>query len=180
VPAEPGGDGLAADLVAVTEADVPRAVEQGAGEIVGLSLHALGGPLRDCPPGVTDYAVDVRGYGDRFVPYTPIDPGAAALRIGGNVRSVTLSGVELNSQTFSFVDNSGLTPSARVLSAVSYTTVEGLLAGLLAPIAAGGSVIIQRNLDKDAIDRRISLEHVTAVTGVPGRDVPSGSAYWPP
>ncbi|NDU79721.1 TIGR03089 family protein, partial [Actinomadura sp. DSM 109109] len=40
----------------------------GAEEIVGLSLHALGGPLADCPPGVTDYAAEVRTYGDRFAP----------------------------------------------------------------------------------------------------------------
>jgi uncharacterized protein (TIGR03089 family) len=165
---------LTGDVVVVTEPDLPRALEAGAPEIVGLSLHALGGSLRDCPPGVTDYASDVRGYGDHFTPHAPIDPDVPALR----VMSVTLSGAELNSQTFSFVDNSGLTASSRVLSTVSYTTREGLLAGLLGPIAAGGSVIIQRNLDKAGLDRRISLEHVTAVTGVPGWDAPSGSAYW--
>jgi uncharacterized protein (TIGR03089 family) len=162
------------DVTVVTEADLPRAVEAGAPEIVGLSLHALGGPLRDCPPGVTDYATEVRAYGDHFAPYDPIDPDAPALR----VMSVTLSGAEVNSKTFSFVDNSGLTASSRVLSTVSYTTLEGLLVGLLGPIAAGGSAIIQRNLDKAGLDRRISLEHVTAVAGVPGWDAPSGSPYW--
>ena len=29
-------------------------------EIVGLSLHALGAPLGHCPPGVVDYAAEVR------------------------------------------------------------------------------------------------------------------------
>jgi uncharacterized protein (TIGR03089 family) len=175
VPVEPGGIGAVdGDLMVVTEPDLPGAVAQGAAEIVGLSLHALGLPLRDCPPGVTDYAADVRAYGDVFTPYAPIDPDAPALR----VMSVTLTGAEVNSKTFSFVPNSGLKSPARVLSAAPYTTLEGLLAGLLGPISAGGSVIIQRNLDKAALDRRISVEHVAAVTGVPGWDAPSGSAYW--
>src|ERR671915_1956184 len=42
-PDEPGGAVGGGDLVVVTEPDVPRAVEHGAAEIVGLSLHALGG-----------------------------------------------------------------------------------------------------------------------------------------
>ncbi|HEY7485430.1 MAG TPA: TIGR03089 family protein [Streptosporangiaceae bacterium] len=170
-----GGVAGAAVLV-VSEPDLPRALESGAPEIVGLSLHALGGPLRDCPPGVTDYATEVRAYGDRFTPFEPVDPAASALR----VRSVTLSGSEVTAETYSFVRNSGLTPAARVLTALSYSTLDDLLVGLLAPIAAGGSVIIQRNLDKVALERRISLEHVTAVAGVPGWDAPSGSAYWLP
>jgi uncharacterized protein (TIGR03089 family) len=182
-PVEPGEVDSDGEIMVVTEPDLPRAVAHGAAEIVGLSLHALGLPLRDCPPGVTDYAADVRGYGDAFTPYAPIDPDAPALALShptepAGVMSVTLTGTEVNSKTFSFVHNSGLNPPARVLSAVPYTTLEGLLAGLLGPIAAGGSVIIQRNLDKAALDRRISVEHVTAVTGVPGWDAPTGSAYW--
>jgi uncharacterized protein (TIGR03089 family) len=162
-----------ADVLVVTEDDLPRALEAGAPEIVGLSLHALGAPLGDCPPGVTDYAAEIRAYGDRFAPFVPIDPDAAALR----VMSVTFTGADVTAKAFSFVSNTELNSATRVLTMVPYHTVEGLLTGLLGPIAAGGSVVITRNIDKAALDRRISLEHVTAVAGVPGWDPPSGSPY---
>jgi uncharacterized protein (TIGR03089 family) len=163
-----------ADVIVVTEPDLPRALAAGgAAEIVGLSLQALGGPLRDCPPGVTDYAAEIRAYGDRFVPYEPVDPDAPALR----VMSVTFSGAEVTADALSFVIKTGLDSATRALTTVPYHTVEGMLTGLLGPIIAGGSVVITRNIDKAALDRRISLEHVTAVAGVPGWDPPSGSAY---
>jgi uncharacterized protein (TIGR03089 family) len=179
-PPDAPSAGAAAVLV-VTEPDLPRALEIGGPaantmEIVGLSLHALGGPLRECPPGVTDYAAEIRAYGDRFVPYAPVAPDAPAL----DVMSVTFTGVELTGTAVSFVTKAGLDSSTRVLTTVPYHTVEGLLTGLLGPIVAGGSVVITRNIDKAALDRRISLEHVTAVAGVPGWDPPSGSAYRQP
>jgi uncharacterized protein (TIGR03089 family) len=40
-------------------------------EIVGLALRPMGLGLRSSPPGVLDYAVDVRAHGDRFVPRYP-------------------------------------------------------------------------------------------------------------
>lgn len=164
----------AADVVVVTEPGLPRALAAaGPAEIVGLSLHALGGPLQDRPPGVTDYAVEVRAYGDAFAPYESVDPEAPAL----HVMSVTFSGAEVTAETLSFVRHAGLDASARVLTTAPYHSVEGLVTGLLGPLAAGGSVVITRNIDKAAIDRRISVEHVTALAGVPGWDPPSGSPY---
>jgi uncharacterized protein (TIGR03089 family) len=170
-----GLDGLdGAFALAVTEADLPSALETGgAAEIVGLSLHSLGAPLRDCPPGVTDYAAEVRSYGDRFVPPDPVKSDTPAL----HVISITLTATEVVAEALSYARRHGLDASTRVLTTGPYHTIEGLSAGLLAPIAAGGSVVIGRNIDKAALDRRISLEHVTAVAGVPGWDPPSGSAY---
>ena len=40
-------------------------------EIVGLALRPMGLGLRETPPGVLDYAVDVRAHGDRFSPRYP-------------------------------------------------------------------------------------------------------------
>ena len=40
-------------------------------EIVGLALRPMGLGLRSAPPGVLDYAVDVRAHADRFVPRYP-------------------------------------------------------------------------------------------------------------
>jgi uncharacterized protein (TIGR03089 family) len=40
-------------------------------EIVGLALRPMGLGLRSAPPGVLDYAVDVRAHGDHFAPRYP-------------------------------------------------------------------------------------------------------------
>jgi uncharacterized protein (TIGR03089 family) len=160
-------------------------------DIVGLSLHAMGAPLQDCPPGVIDYAAEVRSYGDRFAPYSPVDPDAPTLivddlvddlmaaegTLGANVIKTTYSGSELVTQARESAEKWGLDAQSRVLVDMPFTTLQGLLAGLIAPIHAGGSVIICRNIDKAALNKRVSLEHVTAVAGVAGWDEPSGSVH---
>lgn len=133
-------------------------------DVVGLSLHALGAPLSACPPDVLDYAVEVRAYGDRFVTGVPVEPTEPAL----TVTNTTFTGAEVNHEAVSTAAQWGLDPRSRVLTDLPYTRLDWLIAGLLAPIASGGSVIIQRNIDKAALDRRISVEHVNAVAGVPG------------
>ena len=52
---------------------------------------------------------------------------------------------------------------ARVLSGLSYDTWEGLSAGLYAPLASGGSVVLCRNLDQlgeGALAKRVESERV--------------------
>jgi uncharacterized protein (TIGR03089 family) len=156
-----------AGVTAEVVAEEPMAAVRLAGrETVGLSLHALGAPLQMCPPGVVDYALEVRSYGDRFAPHAPIDPDAPALITDtGGVTKTTLSGTELVRQGTQAATDWGLDARSRVLVDMRFTTLSGLLAGLIAPIAAGGSVIICRNLDKVLLERRISVEHVTAVAG---------------
>ncbi|MFS2292995.1 MAG: TIGR03089 family protein [Actinomadura sp.] len=158
----------------------------GAEEVVGLSLHALGGPLADCPPGVVDYAVEVRGHGDRFVPDPRVTPETPALRVprasgaagaGATEESVTkttLTGAELVAAGREAAERWGLDARDRILVDVPFTTLDGVLAGLLAPLTSGASVIIQRNLDKATLDRRLTMEHVTVVAGLPGWNAESG------
>jgi uncharacterized protein (TIGR03089 family) len=122
-------------------------------EIVGLSLHSLGAPLADCPPGVTDYAVEVRAYGDHFAGVARRD--APAVEFGG----ATMSGERLMSEARA----RAVSPRARVLTTEAFDTPDGLLNGLLVPLASGGSVIICKNLEEKGLERRMSLEHVTAV-----------------
>ncbi|GAA4235706.1 TIGR03089 family protein [Actinomadura meridiana] len=140
-------------------------------EIVGLSLHALGGPLAECPPGVTDYAVEVRAYGDRFVPGPEVTSETPAL----NVTKTTFSAADLVGAARTAVEKWDLDARDRLLVHMPFTTLDGVLTGLLAPLASGASVIIQRNLDKAVLDRRLTLEHVTVVAGLPGRNDASGS-----
>lgn len=159
--AVPVGDGTIpcdADIVAAEPSRLAEATETGA-DVVGLSLHALGAPLEDCPPGVTDYAVEVRAYGDRFAGRP--DPEAPAVVLGTR----TLTGAGLVAEAGALATPEG----ARVLTTMGFDTPAGLLRGLVAPLTSDGSVIICQNLDEGRLDRRISLEHVTSV-------VRSGSA----
>jgi uncharacterized protein (TIGR03089 family) len=152
VPVDDGEIPADADIVAAAPERLAAALETGA-EVVGLSLHSLGGPLEECPPGVTDYAVEVRAYGDRFG--AAVSPDAPAVEVEGE----TLTGAQL-------VAAGGDTePGARVLTTVSYATREGLIAGLVGPLVAQGSAIICLNHEQSRLERRISLERVTAVIG---------------
>ncbi|SNS46719.1 TIGR03089 family protein [Actinomadura mexicana] len=145
----------------------------GAEEIVGLSLHALGGPLADCPPGVTDYAAEVRAYGDRFAPGPGVGPQSPAL----SVTKTTFSAAELVGAARGAVEKWELDARDRLLVDMSFATLDGVLTCLLAPLASGASVIIQRNFDKAVLDRRLTLEHVTVVAGTPGPNDESGSVH---
>ncbi|URM96107.1 TIGR03089 family protein [Actinomadura madurae] len=145
----------------------------GAEEIVGLSLHALGGPLAACPPGVTDYAAEVRAYGDRFTPGPEVTPETPAM----SVTKATFTAGELVTAAREAAAKWELDARDRLLVDMSFATLDGVLTGLLAPLASGASVIIQRNFDKATLDRRLTVEHVTVVAGPPGPNDESGSPY---
>ncbi|RFU40081.1 TIGR03089 family protein [Actinomadura logoneensis] len=149
-------------FLAVAEEDLARVDGSGAEEVVGLSLHALGGPMADVPPGVTDYAVEVRAHGDRFRPERSYadDPLLT-------VTKTTYTGADLVGEARKSASEWGLDARDRLLVHVPLATSQGVLITLLAPLASGSSVIIQRNFDKASLDRRLTLEHVTAVAGVP-------------
>ncbi|MDQ1038227.1 uncharacterized protein (TIGR03089 family) [Streptomyces sp. V3I8] len=159
--AELGGDAGAADHVVAG----PGRFEDGlacSGERVALSLAPLGRRFARVPDGYADYAVEVPGQGDVFRPYGPVDPESAALVVAG----AELTGAEVVERARAGAAGLGLTgPGARLLSSLSYDTWEGVSAGLYGPLAAGGSVVLCRNLDRlgeDALARRVESERVTA------------------
>jgi uncharacterized protein (TIGR03089 family) len=161
VPVGAGDIPADGDIVAAAPDRLEAALATGA-EVVGLSLHALGAPLAACPPGVTDYAVEVRSYGDRFS--APLDPDAPAAELGGEVMS--------GSRLVAAAQALELPAGTRMLTTAPYTTVEGLVHGLVGPLSAQGSVIICQNLEQTRLDRRISLERATASIG-PGTSHPT-------
>ncbi|MCP9944014.1 TIGR03089 family protein [Streptomyces somaliensis] len=80
VVADLDGDPAGADHVVAG----PDRLDEGlacAGGRLALSLAPLGRRFPAPPAGYEDYAVEVPGQGDRFVPYAPVDPGAPALAV---------------------------------------------------------------------------------------------------
>jgi uncharacterized protein (TIGR03089 family) len=152
LPVDEGAIPADADVVAAAPDRLDAALATPA-EVVGLSLHPLGAPLADCPPGVTDYAVEVRAYGDHF--HLTVDEDAPAVEIDGEV----LTGAELAAAAEALTIPAG----ARVLTTVSFATRQGLLSGLTRPLTSYGSVIICQNHEQTRLEQRISQEHVTII-----------------
>ncbi|PZH15761.1 TIGR03089 family protein [Streptomyces sp. NTH33] len=159
--ADVGGDPGAADVV-VSGPDALQAARACSGERVALALRPLGGRFPQPPEGFADYAVEVPGQGDAFAPFAPVDPEDPALIVAG----AEYSAAEVVERARADAPALGLTgPGSRLLSALSYDTWEGLSAGLYAPLAAGASVVLCRNLghlSEDALAKRIESERVTA------------------
>ncbi|MFF0445475.1 TIGR03089 family protein [Streptomyces sp. NPDC004609] len=154
-----GGDPADADLV-VSGPDTLEQARACPGERVALALRPLGGRFPQPPQGFADYAVEVPGQGDRFAPYAPVDPAAPALAVDGT----ELSGAQLVERARVDAAELGLVAGSRLLTGRGYETWEGLSAGLYAPLAAGASVVLCRNLDRlppEDLRKRIESERVT-------------------
>jgi acyl-CoA synthetase (AMP-forming)/AMP-acid ligase II len=144
--------------VAFVAADrVEEALAEDADEVVALSLRPLGGRLAHPLAGMLDYAAEVPGHGDHFHAPAPPVGQEALLRFTAHVAEAW-----------------GLGPSDRVLSAAPIGTADGLVAGLLAPLVVGASVVLCRRLDTALLPRRVAAERVTAVCGL-GGTAPAGT-----
>ncbi len=157
VVAVPGGDPAGCDAV-VTDAAGVEAARACPGERVVLSLHPLGLPL-GAPPGFLEYAIEVRQYGDHFTPYAPVDPDAPALEMTGRA----YSGAELVEQAERIASRDGWDAGTRVLTTLDLCGWEGILNGLLVPLAAEASVVLCRNLNLDQLPERQTAERVTKI-----------------
>ncbi|MEU8522715.1 TIGR03089 family protein [Streptomyces sp. NBC_01216] len=160
VTAELGGDPADADLV-VSGPDSLDAGRVCRGERIALSLAPLGRRFPAPPAGYADYAVEVPSQGDRFAPFVPVDASAPALLAGG----AELTGAQLVERARADAGALGLAPGSRLLSGRPFGGWEGVSAGLYAPLAAGASVVLCRNLDRLApgeLDKRVESERVTS------------------
>lgn len=169
VVAAPGGDPATAD-VAVSGPDRLHDAEACPGERVALALRPLGGRFPQRPAGFLDYATEVPAQGDRFAPYSPVDPDAPALDIRHTAdhERLLLTGRQVVSLAREGAGRLGIGPDDRVLSTLPYDTWQGLEGGLLAPLAAGASVVLCRNsarLSPEEWEKRIAAERVTVHLG---------------
>lgn len=160
VVADVDGDPAAADLV-VSGPDSLERARACSGERVALALRPLGGRFPQPPEGFADYAVEVPGQGDRFAPFSPVDPQEPALVVAG----AELTGAEVVEKARADAADLGLTgPGSRLLSGLPYDTWRGLSAGLYALLATGGSVVLCRHLDgldQESLAKRVENERVS-------------------
>ncbi|MFI9269116.1 TIGR03089 family protein [Kitasatospora sp. NPDC052896] len=167
VTAVPGGVPAEADLV-VSGPDGLQAAQDCEGERVALALRPLGGRFPQRPDGFLDYAAEVPGQGDRFAPYSPVVPQTVALETSVDGLPLKLSGEQTVQLAREGAARLGLSRGSRVLSTLPYEDWSGLEAGLLAPLAAGASVVLCRNsadLTEDQWQSRIESERVTVRLG---------------
>jgi uncharacterized protein (TIGR03089 family) len=114
-------------------------------ETYALALNPMAMPFRPGPPpGTLDYAVEVRGHGDHFSG-PRIDASATALASG-------LSHAEL-------VTAAPTVPGNRVL--IDGDAVPDPVVWLVAPLLAGASIVLCRNLDPHRLATRLATERAT-------------------
>jgi uncharacterized protein (TIGR03089 family) len=160
VVADIQGDPASASLV-VSGPDTLETARKCSGERIALALRPLGARFPQPPEGFLDYAAEAPGQGDRFMPYEPVDPAAPFLLLPGEEE---LTGAATVERAVEEAGALGLAPGSRLLSVRPYDSWAGLSAGLLAPLAAGGSVVLCRNTDRlgsGALDKRVEEERVT-------------------
>ncbi|MBV9025540.1 MAG: TIGR03089 family protein [Streptomycetaceae bacterium] len=162
VIAAPGADPATADLAVSGPEDLETARACG-GERVALALRPLGARFPQAPEGFLDYAVEVPAQGDRFVPYAPVDPQAPALALPDGSELTGAEVVECSRRSAEALE---LGPGSRLLSGLPFDSWDGLAAGLLAPLAVGGSVVLCRHLERlapDQLAHRRASEKITHI-----------------
>jgi uncharacterized protein (TIGR03089 family) len=129
---------------------------------MGLSLHPLGMGMAGYVGPARDFALEVRAHGDAFSPWQPIDPAAPGLVLGG----LELSLAGLVDTATELAGRLGLVAGDRVLVDERTAIEAGPVAWLLAPLAAGASLVLCRSAAPSGLPHRAEVERVTATLGV--------------
>jgi uncharacterized protein (TIGR03089 family) len=150
------------DVVLAAQDRLAPLEEQDLPDLMGLSLHPLGMGMTGYAGPARDFALEVRVHGDTFTPWQPVDPAGPGLRAG--VLELPLGG--LVSAARELAGRLGIGPGDRVLVDERAATEAGPVAWLLAPLAAGASIVLSRATPAEALLRRASAERVTATLGL--------------
>jgi uncharacterized protein (TIGR03089 family) len=134
-----------------------------AAEVFALSLASFGRGFEAGPPaGARDFAVEVRAHGDRFAARSAVPDDALALHAG----ELVSTGADVVEIARGRATEMGLLDHDRVLSTLPWDDPADWMDGLLAPLAAGASLVLCAHPDPEALARRAEAEHVTATLGV--------------
>lgn len=157
---------------AVADADrLETALDSGAEEVVGTSLHPLGLPLRDVPAMVTDYTVEVRGHGDHFAPY-PVDPADPALetdRVRDGATLVTAGYERARAWRLDGTDRVAVLAAPEAPLGVLGEDLSALWAVLVT-----GTPLVLTPSEHGGLGERLSTERVTAALATDDASVPEG------
>jgi uncharacterized protein (TIGR03089 family) len=123
------------------------------GGVLALSLDAFGRGIDGLPDGVIDFATEVRLHGDEFVPWSPVPLSDPALD--------GVSGEELAARATARATDLGLDAGSRALSVRDWSAREDLVDGLLAVLAAGGSLVQVAHPEEARLDRKFESEKCT-------------------
>lgn len=132
---------------------VPSAGAPGADVEAVVSLHPMG---LGCGAPV-DYLDEVRVFGDDFTPWQPTPGDTPAL--GKSTVDEVVAEARSRAQIL------GVASDSRVLSTVEWNQPDGLLNGLLAVIAGGGSLVQCSNVDPELLPARRTSERTTLELG---------------
>ncbi|MQA95651.1 MAG: TIGR03089 family protein [Streptosporangiales bacterium] len=159
-----GPEPVTADVIVASPGTLDAALEAGARDVVGLSLHPLGAPLAETPPGVLDYAVEVRAHGDRFVSMSAPGADSPALEVG----DVVLSGEQVTAAARDAAARWRLTSADRLCvfgTEPLVPTSDRVAAELTGPLTAGASVMYWSNPDMARLNDLFRDEKISMVSG---------------
>lgn len=137
----PAGTPVPGDAGVVVSSDPALLAAGPRRRAVAVALPALATSFgAELPDDALDYALEVRSYGDVFVPFVAPVPGDRALVVPG--RPVLTHG-ELTTTAARAADDAGLPPRARLLTGAG---PDDAVASLLAPLVRFGSVVLHHDL----------------------------------
>ncbi|MGY2067538.1 TIGR03089 family protein [Blastococcus sp. SYSU DS0619] len=150
-----------ADVVLAAQDRLGPIEEQGVEELLGLSLHPLGMGMTGYAGAARDFALEVRAHGDVFAAWSPPRVDAPGLVLGGlelSLGGLVEAAVELAGRL-------GIVEGDRLLIDARVAAEAGPVAWLLAPLAAGASVVLISSVDVSRLAQRAASERVTATLG---------------
>jgi uncharacterized protein (TIGR03089 family) len=148
-------------LLAVWSCGAAVEMGDGARDLVISDLPGAGVRIEPDPMGVGLSRL-VGAEPDHFVPPVPVDPSMPALHLGDR----TWDHGALAEAAEHAARHHRLDRSTRVVSTLPLDTADGLDAGLLAPLAAGGSLVLVSNADASLLAERCATEKATHTAGV--------------
>jgi uncharacterized protein (TIGR03089 family) len=160
--AEDDGRLVDADVVLAARERLAPLEELGLPDLMGLSLHPLGTGMTGYSGPARDFALEVRVHGDVFFPDQAPRPADPGLLLGG--LTLTLGGLE--STAHELADRLGIRAGDRVMVDDRTAMEAGPVAWLLAPLAAGASLVLCHAPIPAALSRRAADERVTATLGL--------------
>jgi len=155
------------DAVFCTEADLVAYADRRC-DVVGLTLDPWGRGLSDQWRRITDYAQEIGLYGDQFRAAAPVDPATPALLAG----SIELSHEGLAGAAVALADRLGMNTGDRIMISRDLAAEAGPVPWLLAPLAAGCSIVLVTDPNPERLAARAESERVTATLGIELAGVP--------